>query len=951
MHYGHKKKILSTLSLPAQANGILLLMLITGCAEHPGALRMPDASELQGRLQYEEVAKTCVFDFENPGDIDAWTLSEPKSVTREKSSDWPSDGHSMKVSFDPGFNWPSVRLKRPGKDEATANPKLLRFYEILDGGAFDVITMKMRNPEKREIGMLVNGVPFRLPADSVVPMEFSIFQLADKEGGKNDKINHFNMTGFPEQGKFTIYIDEIGFGRRPDNRAYHLAAAREAARKRAAMTGADSFVLAIENPMRQVFPEPCRYTPKFASSYSLRAARNESESLQVVVCPTGGALKNLRWSAGTLRNKDRGELPLSVRVVGYVKCDPVRYVLNADGGWYPDLLIDADHVAVAPADTYVSLWVKVQVPSNAAPGLYHGKIEVMADGSEKQSVEIEMEVWPFTLPTRPRLKQAYALNAGYNGHGLAKLYPPERIEDMRKKFEDMLVGEYRMDANNIYYHTPPWHWDAERLRELKGMGLTGVCLGQFTPHPEWFPGMNPNFDERIAEIKEYMKVVDEAGVRDICYFYGYDEVGPDKVKDLFEVAAKLKEHFPDIPFLTTATAYQQNVCATMEGSGPVDWWSPIFNAFFWQEPSKRHYIRLSRERGHKLWYYICNCSPAPEPNFDIELSPVEPRILTGSLAVKYEVIGFLYYALSYWGNNALPADVARLPFVEWNPNGISWPDRYNGQGILIAAGENGPIPTIRMEMIRDGLEDFDYYSILREAGGDAANFADVPEIVALNGFHHSTDPAVIEAERGRLAAAILKFGLKGSEGEKTPEQRIPRVSTSAKFAETHIQADGFDLPLQLDKDKAYTLRLQLPGYMRLINLGEIQVFNGDENIASRGRARMSSQNEKHPAENLISGRVSGKAADEGGLAHTHYEMRPWAEIELPSTDKVDRIVVWNRFPEGEDCTTRLIPFKLTICDADKNVVWETLIRHARIQTLAEAKAGDNRFQKIEIGNP
>jgi hypothetical protein len=136
----------------------------------------------------------------------------------------------------------------------------------------------------------------------------------------------------------------------------------------------------------------------------------------------------------------------------------------------------------------------------------------------------------------------------------------------------------------------------------------------------------------------------------------------------------------------------------------------------------------------------------------------------GSLAAKYQVTGFLYYALNYWGNNGLPADLAKLPYVEWNPNGISWPDRYNGQGILVAAGENGPIPTIRMEMIRDGLEDFDLYAMLRADGADGAKLAEVPAVMATNTRIHTTDPVLIEAERVRLANEIVKRQQKTPQG-------------------------------------------------------------------------------------------------------------------------------------------------------------------------------------------
>ena len=98
---------------------------------------------------------------------------------------------------------------------------------------------------------------------------------------------------------------------------------------------------------------------------------------------------------------------------------------------------------------------------------------------------------------------------------------------------------------------------------------------------EHVPGTNPDINARIAEIKDYLRVVDEVGARKLCYFYGFDETGPEEVGRLFSTAAELKKSFPDIPFLTTATAYQQSKGALMPGAESVDWWCPILNTFFW----------------------------------------------------------------------------------------------------------------------------------------------------------------------------------------------------------------------------------------------------------------------------------------------------------------------------------------------------------------------------------
>jgi hypothetical protein len=39
---------------------------------------------------------------------------------------------------------------------------------------------------------------------------------------------------------------------------------------------------------------------------------------------------------------------------------------------------------------------------------------------------------------------------------------------------------------------------------------------------------------------------------------------------------------------------------------------------------------------------------------------------------------------------------------------------FNGDGMLIYPGKNGPLPSIRLKMIRDGLEDYEYLTLLKK---------------------------------------------------------------------------------------------------------------------------------------------------------------------------------------------------------------------------------------------
>ena len=94
----------------------------------------------------------------------------------------------------------------------------------------------------------------------------------------------------------------------------------------------------------------------------------------------------------------------------------------------------------------------------------------------------------------------------------------------------------------------------------------------------------------------------------------------------------------------------------------------------------------------------------------MEYAAIESRLLMGAMTAKYRPDGFLYYSLDIWNANQ-PIETG--PFTQWNP--VSW-TTYHGDGSLICAGPGDkPVPTIRLENYRDGMEDFAYACILEEA--------------------------------------------------------------------------------------------------------------------------------------------------------------------------------------------------------------------------------------------
>lgn len=91
---------------------------------------------------------------------------------------------------------------------------------------------------------------------------------------------------------------------------------------------------------------------------------------------------------------------------------------------------------------------------------------------------------------------------------------------------------------------------------------------------------------------------------------------------------------------------------------------------------------------------------------------IEARLLTW-MTYGCEADGLLYWHVNWWGDNQV---------IDWqSPYIDGWESTrfggMTGDGTLTYPTSAGPVSSIRLENIRDGLEDYDYLSLLADAKG------------------------------------------------------------------------------------------------------------------------------------------------------------------------------------------------------------------------------------------
>jgi hypothetical protein len=189
----------------------------------------------------------------------------------------------------------------------------------------------------------------------------------------------------------------------------------------------------------------------------------------------------------------------------------------------------------------------------------------------------------------------------------------------------------------------------------------------------------------------------------------------------------------------------------------------------------------------EFWSYLCCCPTAPYLTLFIDHDAINMRMWLW-LSYKFKLKGILVWTTNYWtSENALPKGYFQNPWKNpmsytsgsyGNPWGMqeTW---GNGDGRLFyppnaVPDENGepvmegPVPSVRLEIMRDGIEDYEYLVMLKkivsEDNGrhkrlirEAAALLDIPDSLVKDQKEYNKDPKSIIEYRNRIGELLDAF--------------------------------------------------------------------------------------------------------------------------------------------------------------------------------------------------
>jgi hypothetical protein len=512
--------------------------------------------------------------------------------------------------------------------------------------------------------------------------------------------------------------------------------------------------------------------PLAARSVDIAAARNEFEPFQILVTgpATGVTATATELSSGS---SSIGPVRLYREELIRIANQSAPDAIVPAGESLPDALLpDVDEIYGERRKAFVgfnvsggetrAIWGEIRVPENAAPGAYTGSITIrFAEGSAV--VPVALTVHDFALPVKPSLKSAFGVSYGTipSGHGISTA--GATFPALRAKY-DQLALDHRVSL------TP--HDDGERsiahFDAFYGPYVSGTA-------PTQTPGAalsNVQFVGPLASTGDLKAWYDHAaaqGWAERLFQYTCDE--PPATCRWTDIPTRLRAAkaanpafrtllTTNLPEIRDAEAqYGIQVQRDLEILVPVinHLHDRPGNRFAGSQRSSYDAFLASGPR-KELWVYqSCmshGCGGTSSyftgwPSYMIDASAVRNRAMQW-LDFLYRVSGELYFetTMAYthdaWSN-------------QWDFSG-------NGDGTLFYPGTPAriggtthvPVASIRLKMIREGMEDYEYLKLLSDLGD-----RDMAEREARTLFptpyQTEASPDALMAARTRIAQRIVEL--------------------------------------------------------------------------------------------------------------------------------------------------------------------------------------------------
>ncbi|MCC7498906.1 MAG: DUF4091 domain-containing protein [Bryobacterales bacterium] len=438
-------------------------------------------------------------------------------------------------------------------------------------------------------------------------------------------------------------------------------------------------------------------------------------------------------------------LQCQFRHVGYVPVDtnppgtPVDELLRLAPSFFPDPLLETFPYTLFAHRTE-AIWITAFAPASTAPGLYSGKITFENEGRQLAAESFTIRVTSATVPATQTLKVTNWLSL--SAANLARFY---KLDGEDAHYWQLLANIARLMADHkqnviltpvralatpsiqngkiIYDFSRLDRWvqlfDAAGIHTIEGSHLLGRLGGYDTPmcipadvieNGQIVSKSLATDDPRAAEhLNNFLPAlythIRRKGWQNRYLQHIHDEPHGNETAVYRRYAALIRKNLPGIPTLDAISLDRD----TSFLDGMVDVWVPILGSF----DTRMDQIRAHTAQGGQCWFYTCIYPQGRYLNRFTDLPLLKTRLLHW-FNYRHNLTGFLHWGGNYW---------TQSPFDNVQPV-------INEGTTLLPAGDNAiiyPSPdnytalsSVRLEAMRDGLEDYELLAALARQNPEKA---------------------------------------------------------------------------------------------------------------------------------------------------------------------------------------------------------------------------------------
>lgn len=331
------------------------------------------------------------------------------------------------------------------------------------------------------------------------------------------------------------------------------------------------------------------------------------------------------------------------------------------------------------AGTAKAVWVDLFIPDSTKPATYNGTVTISTPQGVVKTIKITVNVAAVELPYIPRIRTAFGISYGtINEAHKVKNDSPEALA-LDDAYYWFLV-KHRLSP----YYIPVDFFSEDAHKYLDD------------PRVNY---LRPPYSYDDAQMRKIAERLKSTGWINKAVFYERDEPGPDSMAEVESIGKRLKSFDPALQYLIT-TGYNPRL-----KDANISVWCP--SLIFTMNPNAMKGLRREVALGKKLWWYTCISPKWGGTDYFIDLHAMSPRALAWANYL-YGVTGILYWQTTSWGSVGFNPWLKTETFILGNGDGSLL---YPGSHV----GYNGPVASIRLKMIREGMEDYDTLQLLGDA--------------------------------------------------------------------------------------------------------------------------------------------------------------------------------------------------------------------------------------------